>query len=775
MATTATKTGKPAPKTITSTGPKVDAAKELAKVLARQRQKENTEVLTGTVVATGPDAATGEPEPGWPVRALAMTWRIVVGSITAPAVASRAFKDWRLATEFDSKVAALEMAGDHAKAVVTLTAQLAESEKRRKRAGAIAREAGILAAPVAGGGWFWVTIAIFAAMCGSLALLKAKAMHGKVVARLAEAFAASLLLEVIQAAMGVRPVPIHLNTSQVITLAAFPTATVAVLVLLFDKVTIKGLLWSAATAEAVAMAICLSGLRIAWSPSYLLPPVLALVPALIYAVVWAVNATKDDGTVRDNLGAAMVPADVPADATPDIARAVIATGALPKDATPILVMPGALPGNGGKIWTAAVDTGGPSAEVFLSGRPRRELAAQLKLSTSRTVFTVDKARGSRLHITAIVGEPWGDMPSHPLLSMPQVDLWQPIPFGLDIQGNVITYGANGFHSLFGGETGAGKSVAFATPWCAYALSPAAEIYMIDGGEADTRALDISGVATAWTQDRDVAIEILRTVLAEMNRRLKLLGANSDSMDDIKATPEWMAEHGLGHILVGVDELPTFTQDKSDEAKMFTGLLREILQKIRKTGGHVAVSAQSPGVTVLDSDSRSIIANRWAGRARDAELCAKILGSGTIGRGVDPRSMPHDIDGLGWWSTVKRDVLMRPYNLGGRDRAAICRRGAELRKAASAAPAAMDEGRMMLARAISIIRESGVDVGGQRVMRSRDVATRMEMDQMQLRTILSGQGVGTQIVRRTDSPADDNRSHYVLSDFPAARTLMHNTR
>ena len=76
----------------------------------------------------------------------------------------------------------------------------------------------------------------------------------------------------------------------------------------------------------------------------------------------------------------------------------------------------------------------------------------------------------------------------------------------------------------------------------------------------------------------------------------------------------------------------------------------------------------------------------------------------------------------------------------------------------------------MTRAVHLIRVEGVDVAGRRVMRARDVAARLEVEQMELRRILADLGVGTQVVRRADSAADDNRAHYVLADFPGVRAV-----
>lgn len=518
-------------------------------------------------------------------------------------------------------------------------------------------------------------------------------------------------------------------------------------------------LWGAVAAAAAALFVHLALDRPAWQ--------LALA-WLVPILGWLTWAASDGEVFGDGQPEALAPAEVARDNRPNIVQAVLATGALKADATPLLVQPGVLPGNNGTIWTAAIDTGGQSATVFLERKPRAELAARLDLSEQRLLLTVDKNRGQRLHLTGIVGKPFPDGVAHPLLSTPEVDLWQPLPFGTDVTGAQVGYTVPGANALFGGESGAGKSVAVFDVVAGFALSRRSRIWAIDGGEVDTEVLNRTGLAAGWTTERKTALQILREVLTEVERRQNLLGAAGDD-DDVKVTPEWMAEHDLGHDLLLIDELATFTQDRTPEARDFMDLLRPIAQRCRKTGIHLLLSTQSPSADAIDPDARDVIPVRWCGRARSVDLAGKALGKGTVGRGVDPRTLPEDVEGVGWFSTLRTDVVVRPYFLTRRERRTICDRGADLRRAAHVHTAA-DDDRLLAARVAELIKAEGVTVGDRRVMLARDVAVRFETDQMQLRAVLGRLGIGTQKVWRPDDGTASNRAHYVLTDFPAVRAI-----
>jgi hypothetical protein len=664
-----------------------------------------------TIEATRPlegtvvDPSTG-PTTGKQTRELG--WfgsRLARGLTEAP----REYRAWRQATEYDNAIAIAKEAKDQTKLIIAQDRKAAAIKERRERM----RWFWAATIPFAAGGCFWVTLT-----CGLL-LVAAVAAHVKLsvkvpggwLGKAALAFVVSLVAEILVAVLGMHP-DINLGA------------------------------WM-------------------WRPWMLSGLLLELLAGLVVLIVWA----GPDGSIADNL-AEMAPAEKPRSNTPDIVNAVLATKALPQETEPILVQPGIRPGNGGMIWTATIDTCGPSATALVAPKPLAELAARLGLSTRRLIATVDEDCGTRLHLTGITGQPWRTVRS-PLLGMQPIDLWGGIPFGPSVEGDEVTYRVEGVNSLFGGESGAGKSTALAAVWAAFALSPTSRIYAIDGGEVDTEPLRRSGLASGWTTDLTEGQRILNEVLAEVDRRQHLL-ARAELR---KVSPAFFAEHGLGFDLLLIDELATFTQGTGKGGKDFADTLRQVAQRCRKTGIHLILSTQSPSVDAIDADARDVIPVRWAGRARSADLAAKILGKGTIGRGVDPRNLPtsDDAKGVGWFSAPWREVQQRPYELTDADLKAICARGIELRRGHQVVTAA-DEDRALAGRVSELVRDVGVTVPQGRVMLAREVADRLDVGQDVLRLALARVGVRTQKVSRPDSPSAHNHAHYVLSDLPAVKAV-----
>lgn len=748
---------------------------------------QSAEPLTGRIIGhqdAGPVTAEETGGPTWFQRCLTRTGRVARGAWSSP----KAIYDWRMATEYDRAVHLAEESGNVQAIGAIRKEQDRVQSERRARLSRFGLEVGCIAVPIAWGGWVWFTLTATVVLLGSLGLLARKAMHGKVPMRCAEVFGISLLLEVIEgAALDVHPSPIVMDPLSAPVVLLLPVgiwAVATILPALLNDGKIKAAEIATLSALGVPLGVVadlvyvgwhVQGLSWAWSPTYLLPPAVAALPTLIWGGVWAWKAMADDGTIADDLrhgeGTAELMADPDADAGPvSPARAMMATGRLGKDDRPVLLQPGVVAENGGAIWTATVDTRGPSATVFIEPKAHAELASRMRLSTRRLVLTVDEDRGSWLHMIGIVGKPWAST-SSPVLDLRPVDLWDGIDFGRTISGERVVYRVADRNSLFGGESGAGKSTALVNVWAPFALSVDSPIWVVDGGLVDTKPLADFGLTRAWTTELPEALKILREIIDEINRRQALLAStrNPDGSTKRKVDPEFFAEHGLSFGLGVFDEIATFTQRKGKEAADFSDLLREGVQRSRKVGLHLLLATQSPSVEAIDGDARDSIPVRWCGRARSVDLGNKVLGKGAAGRGLSPLTLPDDDDtrGVGWYSAPGSEVQVRPHGWSDSDIAKLCRGAAELRRGTKVETAA-DDDRALATQIAELIRERGVDVSAGRVMLARDVATVLEMDQMELRSALGRVGVGTQKVSRPDDSDAHGRMHYVLADLPAAR-------
>ena len=562
--------------------------------------------------------------------------RVAKGMSSAPA----AFRDWRIASEYDTAVRLAELGGQAGVAGALRDRQEKTAADRRDRAGRFLLEVGCIAVPVAWGGWAWFTITAFAVTAAALFLLQRKANHGKVVMRCAEVTGISLVLGIILgAALGVHPSP----------------------------VSVHGLSW-------------------AWSPWYLLPPTVLGVPAFVYAVVWAWKATADDGTIADNLRAGeAVPVPVMVPAEPEtqdahdgaIVKAVTLSEAkLAKDAVLTVVAPGVMPLAGGRMWTVTLDTGGPDAGPIVAAR--RDVASRLGLSGPRLLVEQSKEFGRRVRLTGIVESPWGEPVMSPLIAAERFRFGDPIPYATDM----ITQGEwrlpmFEMHYLIGGMMRRGKSTSLYPIYSAASLDPLAPIWIIDGGDVDTRPWYDAGVVRHWTTDPVKALLVLDDVIAEIDRRQDLLA----QARLVRPTPEFYAEHGMSDGLLGFDEFAAFTNHSDSKlAGQITKKLVSIIQKAPKTNIHAVLSTQSPSAKAFDTDGRGVINGRAALLCDSPEMSDKIMGRGSASRGIDASTLDETVKGLQWMSVPGDTRIVRPYLITPEQVQDIAARAARLRGA-----------------------------------------------------------------------------------------------
>ena len=647
--------------------PKPNLTKQLKAVKDRHAKRQATQALTGVVVSTGAQVETATPGRG--ARAAAMAGRIGKGIATAP----KALKAYRLATEYDSKIVGLEEAGDHAKALAGTAAQHAEAEKRRKRVGVILREAAIIFPPLAFGGWFWVTLVLVLVLAAELALLKVKAMHGKVCARTAQMLGVSLLLEVIMGAgCGVHPSPVSSH-----------------------------------------------GFQGAWSGWYLLPPALVLAPALLALVGWAIAATKDDGSLADNLGVGtMAPAEPSTDEARDhvILKAITSSEAkLAKDAAPIVVAPGVTPLLGGKLWTVTIDTGGQDAGPIVAAR--RDIASRLGLSGPRLLVEQSAEYGRRVRLTGIVESPWGDPTPSPLLDLEKFTFGTPIPYANTMLGEPWLLPMFEMHYLIGGMMRRGKSSSCYPIYVSAGLDPLAPIWIIDGGDVDTRPWHENGVTRRWTTSPEEASDVLDDVIAEIEMRQDLLGQEKL----IRPNPEFYARHDMSDGLLGFDEFASFTNCADRKlAGQISRKLVTIIQRSPKTNIHVVLSTQSPSAKAFDTDGRGVINGRAALLCDGPEMSDKIMGSGSASRGVDASTLEEGVKGLQWMSVPGDTRIVRPHLITPEQVQAVAARAGRARSATGTGAPDKPEAPRVLVEMVRLLSEPSRD--GR--MRSVEVAAAM---------------------------------------------------
>ena len=156
----------------------------------------------------------------------------------------------------------------------------------------------------------------------------------------------------------------------------------------------------------------------------------------------------------------------------------------------------------------------------------------------------------------------------PNLGADRLSLWQPIPVGLDEDGELVTLSLVERNILYGGEPGSGKSVAQSLGTATAALDPDVKLHLFDGKYVELAPW--AGCAEHMIgPNQDEAIDVLKELVADMDGRYMQLLANKRR----KLRPE----DGLALHVVEIDELAFFCNGPDRAAnKAFTELARDLV-------------------------------------------------------------------------------------------------------------------------------------------------------------------------------------------------------
>ena len=213
-------------------------------------------------------------------------------------------------------------------------------------------------------------------------------------------------------------------------------------------------------------------------------------------------------------------------------------------------------------------------------------------------------------------------------------LWDPIPVGLDENGQTVSVTLPEHNVLLGGEPGAGKSAALSLLVAAAALDPTVTLWLLDG-----KRVELASWGSCATRlvgpDLNETIDVLDCLRQEMDVRY----AQLLTWGRRKVAPE----DGLGLHVVVIDELALYlatgerkTRDRLAES------LRDLIARGRAAGVIVLAATQKPSSDIVPTSVRDLFGFRWALRCATREASDTILGGGWASEGysaadIDPAS------------------------------------------------------------------------------------------------------------------------------------------
>jgi FtsK/SpoIIIE family len=237
----------------------------------------------------------------------------------------------------------------------------------------------------------------------------------------------------------------------------------------------------------------------------------------------------------------------------------------------------------------------------------------------------------------------------------RLSLWDPIPVGVDENGQPVTVSLPERNLLLGGEPGAGKSVALSQLVATAALDPSCELFLLDGKLVELSRWAPCAQATAGVDVAD-AVGLLDDLRVEMDARYQvLLGEGRRKVE---------AGDGLRLRLVVVDELAHYLHGGDRKlTQAFAQSLRDLVSRGRAAGVIVVAATQKPSADVVPTYLRDLFGFRWALRCTTPQASDTVLGQGWASLGCSAADVDATARGVGWLlHEGGQPVRLRSYHL-----------------------------------------------------------------------------------------------------------------
>ncbi|MGW4033101.1 AAA family ATPase [Streptomyces sp. NPDC004838] len=344
----------------------------------------------------------------------------------------------------------------------------------------------------------------------------------------------------------------------------------------------------------------------------------------------------------------------------------------------------------GPGWRAEVDLpAGVTADKVLE--KRAELAAAMRRPISTVWPEADRAaHPGRLVLWVAQYDPakaarklW------PLMHKGQADVYEPLPYGFDPRGNLVTITLMYSNLLVGGIPGSGKTSCALAIVLGVALDPTAELWIYElKGSGDLDA--VKPVAHRYVSgDDDEELEAtlagLRSGIAEQQRRAKFIKSlpASEVPEGRRVTrqlAEKYPEQNLGPRVIVVDEVQElFTNaDYKDEA---AALCAKLIKKGRAYGIILILLTQNPDAPSLPTSVSSSVGTRLCLAVMDWRANNNVLGTGAYDRGLRATDISVDEQGTGILARGRDGTTVRAAFIRQTEAETIGKRALALRTAA----------------------------------------------------------------------------------------------
>ena len=315
-----------------------------------------------------------------------------------------------------------------------------------------------------------------------------------------------------------------------------------------------------------------------------------------------------------------------------------------------------------------VRPGGSVAEIE---KQAEVIAAALRVRDVRV--SRDPANAARAEVLLVKRDalasatplPW------PLRDTAWCSIWDPIPVGVDEDGEVTWISLPERNVLIAGEPGAGKSAALSLLVATAAMDATTKLWLFDGKMVELAAWAPCAERCVGV-DAEEAIEVLRALQAEMEERYTLLLA--------EGRRKVARLDGLPLHVVVCDELAFYlTLSDRKQRTQFADLMRDMVSRGRAAGIIVVAATQKPSSDIIPTSLRDLFGFRWAMRCNTPQASDTILGSGWASLGFSASQIPGASRGVGYLlAEGEEPVRLRAYYLDDYNVDQLASRAARLR-------------------------------------------------------------------------------------------------
>ena len=233
----------------------------------------------------------------------------------------------------------------------------------------------------------------------------------------------------------------------------------------------------------------------------------------------------------------------------------------------------------------------------------------------------------------------GELLAWPMKEAHRVDLWRPVPVGIDEAGSTVSLSLPEHNVLLGGEPGSGKSASLSMLVASAALDPAVKLWLLDGKLVELAPWSGSAEASVGPSVTE-AVVLLRRLQAEMDLRYaELLACRRRKVTQDMDMPL--------HVVV-CDELALYLAggERKDRVE-FAEVLRDLVARGRAAGVIVLAATQKPSSDIVPTSLRDLFGFRWALRCATREASDTVLGSGWGSDGYSAADIDAAARGVGY--------------------------------------------------------------------------------------------------------------------------------